>query len=79
VALDTIPFYTSYIARKADTDINTTCWMKNGGRLQGSIGIENARMYIILKADHEKLIYDVHQWFDYGRMDPGEVYKKSPA
>ena len=36
----------------------------------GSIGIENARMYTILKADHEKLIYDVHQWFDYGRMDP---------
>ena len=36
----------------------------------GSIGIENARMYTILKSDHEKLIYDVHQWFDYGRMDP---------
>ena len=35
----------------------------------GSIGIENARMYTILKADHDKLIYDVHQWFDYGRMD----------
>jgi len=35
----------------------------------GSIGIENARMYTMLKADHEKLIYDVHQWFDFGRMD----------
>jgi len=32
----------------------------------GSIGIENARMYSILKDDHEKLIDDVHQWFDYG-------------
>lgn len=32
----------------------------------GSIGIENARMYSHIKADHEKLIYDVHQWFDYG-------------
>ena len=37
----------------------------------GSIGIENARMYTILKADHEKLINDVHQWFDYGRKDAG--------
>lgn len=32
----------------------------------GSIGIENARMYSHVKADHEQLIYDVHQWFDYG-------------
>ena len=32
----------------------------------GSIGIENARMYSHLKADHEKLINDVHQWFDFG-------------
>lgn len=43
----------------------------------GCIGIENARMYTILKADHEKLIYDGHQWFDYGRMDPGGFYKKA--
>ena len=34
----------------------------------GSIGIENARMYSHLKADHEKLIYDVHQWFDFGPL-----------
>jgi hypothetical protein len=53
--------------------------MKNCGRLQGSIGIETASMYAILKTDHEKLTYDVHQWFDYGRMDPGGVNKKSPA
>ena len=32
----------------------------------GSIGIENARMYSHIKADHEKLIFDVHQWFDFG-------------
>lgn len=32
----------------------------------GSIGIENARIYDYIKTDHEKLIYDVHQWFDYG-------------
>ena len=32
----------------------------------GSIGIENARLYSHIKADHEKLIYDVHQWFDFG-------------
>jgi signal transduction protein with GAF and PtsI domain len=35
----------------------------------GSIGIENARMYTILKTDHEKLIYDVHKWFDYGEVN----------
>lgn len=33
----------------------------------GGIGIENARMYDHLKADHEKLIQDVHQWFDFGQ------------
>lgn len=32
----------------------------------GSIGIENARMYSLLKSDHEKLMGEVHQWFDYG-------------
>ena len=32
----------------------------------GSIGIENARMYSHVKADHEKLIFDIHQWFDFG-------------
>ena len=35
----------------------------------GSIGIENARMYTILKSDHEKLIHDVHKWFDYGEAN----------
>ncbi len=32
----------------------------------GSIGLENARIHDHLKSEHEKLIYDVHQWFDYG-------------
>jgi transcriptional regulator with GAF, ATPase, and Fis domain len=32
----------------------------------GSIGIENARMYSHIKTDHERLISDVHQWFDFG-------------
>lgn len=32
----------------------------------GSIGIENARMYSHMKSDHDKLIQDVHQWFDFG-------------
>ena len=32
----------------------------------GSIGIENARLYSHIKADHEKLINDVHQWFAFG-------------
>jgi signal transduction protein with GAF and PtsI domain len=34
----------------------------------GGIGIENARMYDHLKADHEKLIRDMHQWFDFGSV-----------
>lgn len=34
----------------------------------GGIGIENARMYQHLKSDYERLMSDVHQWFDYGRM-----------
>ena len=32
----------------------------------GSIGIEYARIYDHIIIDHEKLIYDVHQWFDFG-------------
>jgi signal transduction protein with GAF and PtsI domain len=32
----------------------------------GSIGIENARIHDHLKTEYEELIYDVHQWFDYG-------------
>lgn len=34
----------------------------------GGLAIDNARMYDLLKADHEKLIHDVHQWFDYRNM-----------
>ena len=37
----------------------------------GSIGIENARMYSHIKSDHEKLIYDVHQRFDFGASPSG--------
>ncbi len=33
----------------------------------GSIGIENARMHDHLKADYDRLISDVHQWFDFGK------------
>ena len=31
----------------------------------GSIAIDNARMYRHLKSDHERLIHDVHKWFDF--------------
>ena len=34
----------------------------------GGIAIENARMYDHLKSDHEKLISDTHQWFEFGKM-----------
>ena len=33
----------------------------------GGIAIDNARMYDYLKVDHEKLIDETHQWFEYGR------------
>jgi GAF domain-containing protein len=33
----------------------------------GGIAIDNARMYHHLKSDHERLIQDVHQWFDFGK------------
>ena len=32
------------------------------------IAIDNARMYDHLKADHERLIVDVHQWFEFGAV-----------
>lgn len=34
----------------------------------GGLGIENARLYQHLKSDYERLMNDVHQWFDYGRV-----------
>ena len=32
----------------------------------GGIAIDNARMYHHLKADHERLVADVHHWFEFG-------------
>ena len=34
----------------------------------GGIAIDNARMYDHLKADHESLINETHQWFQFGQM-----------
>jgi signal transduction protein with GAF and PtsI domain len=34
----------------------------------GGIAIDNARMYDHLKADHESLIAETHQWFEFGKM-----------
>jgi transcriptional regulator with GAF, ATPase, and Fis domain len=34
----------------------------------GGIAIENARMYHHLKADHDRLITEVHQWFEFGAV-----------
>ncbi|TET75009.1 MAG: GAF domain-containing protein [Candidatus Heimdallarchaeota archaeon] len=33
----------------------------------GGIAIDNARMHDHLKADHERLINEVHRWFEFGR------------
>jgi signal transduction protein with GAF and PtsI domain len=35
----------------------------------GGIAIENASMYDHLKGEHEKLINDAHQWFEFGRTE----------
>ena len=35
----------------------------------GGIAIDNALMYDHLKSDHESLIRDVHQWFEFGRTE----------
>ena len=32
------------------------------------IAIDNARMYDHLKADHERLIAETHQWFEFGKL-----------
>lgn len=32
----------------------------------GGIAIDNARMYALLKNEHDQLVAYVHQWFDYG-------------
>lgn len=32
------------------------------------IAIDNARMYDLLKADHEKLVTETYQWFEFGKM-----------
>ncbi len=34
----------------------------------GGIAIDNARMYHLLKAEHENLINEVHRWFEFGRI-----------
>lgn len=33
----------------------------------GGIAIDNARMHGELKTDHERLVHDVHEWFEFGR------------
>lgn len=32
----------------------------------GGIAIDNARMYFHLKSDHERLVDEVHKWFEFG-------------
>jgi hypothetical protein len=34
----------------------------------GGIAIDNARMYDHLRAEHESLIAETHQWFEFGKM-----------
>ncbi len=56
-----------YTAQQRDFS-DEECEFVAGLADMGGIAIDNARMYDHLKADHEKLISDVHQWFGYGRM-----------
>ena len=34
----------------------------------GGIAIDNARMYDLLKTDHESLVNETHRWFDFGAV-----------
>jgi len=34
----------------------------------GGIAIDNARMYYHLKSDHERLVEEVHKWFEFGSI-----------
>ena len=55
-----------YSAEKRDFS-DDECEFICGLSDMGGIAIDNARMYDHLKVDHEKLIADTHQWFDFGR------------
>jgi len=55
--------YTAQPRRFSDNEMT----LISGLAEMGGIAIDNARMYSELKADHEQLIHDVHQWFEFGR------------
>lgn len=55
--------YTSQSRRFSDDEME----LISGLAEMGGIAIDNARMYSELKADHEQLINDIHQWFEFGR------------
>jgi GAF domain-containing protein len=43
----------------------------------GGIAIDNARMYDHLKSDHERLISDTHQWFEFGKLPKADSLSRS--
>jgi GAF domain-containing protein len=44
------------------------CKLISGLADMGGIAIDNARMYDHLRAEHESLIAETHQWFEFGKM-----------
>jgi len=55
--------YTSEQRDFSDEECEFICGLSD----MGGIAIDNARMHDHLKADHEKLIYDTHRWFEFGK------------
>lgn len=55
--------YTSEQRNFSDDECEFICGLSD----MGGIAIDNARMYDHLKADHEKLIAETHQWFEFGK------------
>jgi len=62
--LGVLRIYTSEKRDFFDDEYKLICGLAD----MAGIAIDNARMYDRLKADHESLIANTHQWFEFGKM-----------
>ena len=56
-----------YMSEKRDFTDDQVDFITGLADMSG-IAIDNARMYDHLKADHERLIAETHQWFQFGKI-----------
>ena len=56
-----------YMSEKRDLTDDQVEFITGLSDMSG-IAIDNARMYDHLKADHERLIAETHQWFQFGKV-----------